>query len=279
VTEIAAAATPVFAELGNDKLISSLFHQTIAVLSGGGTHGAAGSNRANTIAARLLESHGAPPPDGIFLGDEALLSERLGCTRPALREALRVLADLSILKVRRGRGGGFTLVRPSQDAIVRRAFGLIASRHPTMAELVPALWALDLIRLRLAMRHLRRLEDQVRQRQCDELAALLTSGTEPVRWYHLQRALDRIANNGVLSVIAESFTYYLARLNQTDAIWREAIRRWNEIDASMHETESALIQALRADDAAAAEQIHLQQHNLISWVIDGPRLRGSLTTP
>jgi DNA-binding FadR family transcriptional regulator len=275
--EAALVAGPVLAELDAEVLVVSLYRQTIKMLSASKAPGLTSSNRARTIAARLLESHGPPPGSGIFLGDEALLSEKLGCTRPALREALRILADLSILKVRRGRGGGFTLVQPSPDAIVRRVFGLIAAQHVTRTELRPTLRALDLIRLRLAIRQLRLLDDQTRQLRCDKLASLLDKWSEPVRWFNLQRELDRIANNNIISILTESFIYYLARQDQTDAIWNAGTARCGEIDASLLATGGALVRALRESDYPEAERLHLIIHSRITWALNNPDIPGIMS--
>ena len=282
--EAAAAAGPVFTALGDKELVVCLYRQTIEMLSAGKTPGVSGTNRAETIAARLIESHGPPPENGIFLGDEARLSEELGCSRPALREALRILADLSILKVRRGRGGGFSLVQPSPDAIIRRVFGLIASQHLALAELVPSMWAQHLIQLRLAIRQLRLLDDRTRALRCDNLAALLDQGSEPARWFTLQRELGRIANNQFTGVLIDSFAYYLGRLNPTNASgsaasvsWSTAITRWNEIDAALLAMGRAFVQALRRGDYTEAERLHLDIHSRISLALHWPDWPGTVS--
>lgn len=272
-------AEPIFAAFGDEDLIVSLYRQTVEMLCTNKPPGAASTSRAETIAKRLIESNGPPPASGIFLGDEAQLSDKLGCTRPALREALRILADLSIVKVRRGRGGGFTLVQPSADFIVRRVFGLIASRHFTLPELLPTIWALNLIRYRLAVRNLRLLDDQARRQRCDELISLLDHGAEPARWHYFESAFDRIADNNIISLLHESFTYYLARLNQSSASWGHASARWSEIDATLLATEGALVQALRTGDYMEAERLHLMIHSHISWTLDCPDLPGTEPPP
>ncbi len=265
-----SAGEPVLAMLGDEELFVTLYRQTAALFSTGKTPGTANANRAMNISSRLLESHGPPPENGIFLGNEALLCEQLGCTRPALREALRLLGDLSILTVRRGRGGGFSLVQPSPDAMIRRLFGLFASRHLTLADLMPSVFGLYLIRLRLAMRNLQLLDDQTRQLRCGEIASVLHQYSEPVRWFRLQGELDRVCGNKFISILAESFTYYLARLNQTDESWNAAITRWNEIDAALLAAGSELVQALRDGNAAEAERLHQNMHDHISWALNCP---------
>lgn len=276
LNEAVSIAGPVFTAAGDKDLVVSLYRQAIERLSASSAPGMTGTNRAETIAARLIEQYGPPPVSGIFLGDEARLSEKLGCTRPALREALCILGDLSIIKVRRGRGGGFSLVRPSPDAIIRQVFGLIASQHLTLAELLPTIWALNLIRLRLAIRHLRLLDDRTRQLRCDELASHLNRWSEPSRWFNQQRELDRIANNIFISVLTEGFTYYLARLNQNAASWNEASARWSKIDATLLTTESGLAQALWKGDYMEAERLHLTIHSCISSALDCPDLPGTV---
>ncbi len=269
---VTTIAGPIFMALDNKALISSLFHRTIEILSSGKISGVTGSNRASVIAARLLEHHGPPPAGGIFLGDEASLSDRLDCTRPVLREALSVLTDLSILKVRRGRGGGFTLIQPSPDAIVRRVFGLIASRHLERTELLPSIRALDLIRLRLAIRRLGQMDDQARQSSCNRLASHLDQWSDPVRWFNLQLEIDRIADNSIISILMKSFLYFLARKDQTEALWSAGIVRCNEIDALSLATARTFIEALRQGDDLEAERLHLINLDRITWALQGPDL-------
>lgn len=271
------AAGPVLAMLGDEDLIVPLFRLTTESLSTGQTPGMTGTHRAMTIASRLLESYGPPPESGIFLGGEALLCERLGCTRPALREALRLLGDLSILTVRRGRGGGFSLVQPTSDAMIRRMFGLLASRRSTLANLIPSIWALNFIRLRLAIRNLQMLGSEARQLYCGGLETLLGQYAEPARWFQLQRELDRMCNNKFISILEESFTYYLARLNQTDESWSAAVARWSEIDATLLAVESGLVQALRDGNHAKAERLHHDMHGHISWALNCPALAHNVT--
>lgn len=276
--EAVSVAGPVLTALGDKDLFASLYGQTIEMLSASKAPGITGFNRAETIAARLIDNYGPPPADGIFLGDEARLSEKLGCTRPALREALRILSDLSIVKVRRGRGGGFSLVHPSPDAITRRLFGLMASKHLKLAELVPTIWALNLICLRLAIRHLRLMDEQTRQLHCDKMGFLLEQWSEPVRWFNLQVELDRIARNCITSVLTESFKYYLARLDQTNSQWSAASARWNEIDLSLLAIDRAFVQALRNGEYTEAERLHLTIHSRISWAFNYPDLPDTVIT-
>src|SRR2546422_3655014 len=60
-------------------------------------------------------------PDGDWLGSEDHLLERLGISRPTLRQAARVLEAEELLVVKRGLNGGLFARRPSTDAVARIA--------------------------------------------------------------------------------------------------------------------------------------------------------------
>lgn len=263
LAETTAVAEPIFAVLDENDLIVRLYRRTVNQLSTGTAPGARHAGRAGIIAEHLTRSREPVPENGIFLGDEAALCEKLDCTRPALREALRVLGDHAMLKIQRGRGGGFSLVRPSPSGTVRQLFGLLASRHQTLKEIVLAVSALNLIRLRLAGRKLSRLNYDVRKLHCNTLISSLDNSHEPHRWFRLHATFDQIANNAMISALADSFMAYHARLGPTHACY-------SEIDAPLRANEEAIIQALHKGDYVEAECRHLALHNQISKFLNCP---------
>ena len=57
--------------------------------------------------------------DGDYLGSEAELLERMGISRPTLRQAAKVVESDCLLSVRRGVNGGFYATRPSARHVVQ----------------------------------------------------------------------------------------------------------------------------------------------------------------
>ena len=257
LAETASVASPVLEMLDDENLITSLFRQTMAAFHARTAPGTRHSGRAGVIAAQMTQDQWPIPEHGIRLGDEAELCMKFNCTRATLREALHLLGDLAMIKVQRGRGGGSSLIRPTPDATVRRIFGLIAARHFTMREMIPSLWALNLIRFRLAVQRLRGLDDATRHQHCDMLASNWERWPEPKRWYNMQRNFSRIADSKIISAMSDSVTSYLSRLGPTGA-------KYDEIDASLREPGNALIQALRREDYTEAERMHLYIHDQIA---------------
>jgi DNA-binding FadR family transcriptional regulator len=257
LVETAAVAHPVLGMLEDGNVITQLFRQTEAMFRNRTAIGAEQDGRGRAIAARLIQLHGIIPENGVRLGDAFELCDKLGCTRPALREALRVLGDLAMIQVHRGRGGGYSLVRPSPDGTVRRIFGLIAARHITHDEMVPSLWALNLIRLRLAMRALARLDDQARERHCDMLESDYRNHSEPERWYNLQQNFGLIIKNQLVDVLTEGVMTYLSRV-------RPIQLTFDVINEPLFCVGIELIAALRSADYFEAERMHLLMHSQIS---------------
>lgn len=250
-------ANPILDTIHGDTLIIPLFRDMAAAFSVRVVPCNKHLGRAGTIAAQLAQCPWPIPEHGVRLGDEVELCEKLNCTRPALREALRLLDDLAMIKVKCGRGGGVSLVRPSPDGTVRRAFGLIAAMHLTLHGLLPSQWALNLIRLRLATRRLSAMDTQTRQRHCDAISSEVEKTSNSLRWHVLQQNLEQIADNKLISVLTECLLCYFARLGYTN-------EQYQEIDEALRHPGNMLVQALRNGEFAEAERIQLAIHDQIS---------------
>jgi DNA-binding FadR family transcriptional regulator len=264
--ETTRIAGPIIAALHDSDLAASLYRQSVSVFSNDKADGITGTNRAETIAARLVQQYSPIPECGVFLGGVAELSEKLGCTRPALREALGVLEDSSMLHIQRGRGGGATLVRPSFDGAVRRIFALIASQHLTLEGAVPAICALNRIRFRLITRQLCRMDDKTRRAKCDLLAELLERWPAADGWTNLQSELDRITNSKMVSVLAEGFGSYLARLGTIQVHYRE-------LENMSYTSGLAQVHALHSANYEEAERLQEDLHSRITRLLNCTDIR------
>jgi DNA-binding FadR family transcriptional regulator len=87
------------------------------------------------IAARELRDVILTCHDGEWLGSEADLVERLGVSRPTLRQVARLLESEELLVVRRGVNGGFFGRRPSTEAVARMASVYLRAEGTTVVDL------------------------------------------------------------------------------------------------------------------------------------------------
>src|SRR5579885_2375590 len=83
----------------------------------GGTDGPS----AVEVAAGALRGAALACADGERIGSEEDVLERIGVSRPTLRQAARLLESEELLVVRRGVKGGFFARRPTTDAVARMA--------------------------------------------------------------------------------------------------------------------------------------------------------------
>ncbi|MFD9663547.1 FadR/GntR family transcriptional regulator [Rhodococcus sp. NPDC059968] len=69
-----------------------------------------------------------------YLGSEDDLIERLGVSRPTLRQAARILEQENLLVVRRGVNGGLFCRRPDASAVTHATAVFLRSRHASVQE-------------------------------------------------------------------------------------------------------------------------------------------------
>lgn len=164
---------------------------------------------ATVIAARIIAQCRAQPERP--LGNEAELCESFAASRAIVRQALRILADLDMLSVKRGRGGGYLLKEPSPLGIIRHAFPLLAAQGSQHIETTQLMWSLNLANVRVAGGQLAEQTPDARAAACAELDALLARSEEPERFILLQQALSRIAASPLVDILARCIVSYQAR--------------------------------------------------------------------
>jgi DNA-binding FadR family transcriptional regulator len=260
LAETDLVAGPVFASLRQNDLIVRLYNGTRDLMTAGQDAQTIPAGRARIIAAQIIRQHDHIPEFGQFLGDESKLCEQLDCSRRVMREALRILNDLAMLRVRRGRAGGYSLIQPSSGAAVRHIFGLLAARHQTLRDIWPAVEALNLIRLRLSLQRLGDLDGQTKSRCHDIIMSVLRERREPERWFALYSRFDLITDNKMISALARGFLAYQARLGLSEA-------NYNDVEHAMKAAEEALVHALWNGDAPAAEHYHREIHAQLSRLL------------
>jgi GntR family transcriptional regulator, transcriptional repressor for pyruvate dehydrogenase complex len=73
-------------------------------------------------------------PDGEWLGSEDDVLDRLGVSRPTLRQAARLLEAEELLVVRRGLNGGLFTRRPTTDVVARMASVYLRAAETTVVD-------------------------------------------------------------------------------------------------------------------------------------------------
>src|SRR5580692_5214132 len=77
-------------------------------------------------------------PVGEVLGSEAALMERYGVSRAVFREAVRLVENQQVARMRRGPGGGLVVTEPTVEAIIDAAALYLYRVHTSLDELFEA---------------------------------------------------------------------------------------------------------------------------------------------
>ena len=75
-------------------------------------------------------------PPGTLLGQEEELPQRLGISRPTLRQAAALLGQEQLMDVRRGPGGGYFTTRPDISAVAYMAAIWLQLEHVAIGEIL-----------------------------------------------------------------------------------------------------------------------------------------------
>jgi len=90
-------------------------------------------------AAEALRALALAKQDGDFLGSEEDLIQRLGVSRPTLRQASAQVAQEHLISIRRGMGGGYFARRPESIGVSRIAALYLQSRQASFVEIAVAM--------------------------------------------------------------------------------------------------------------------------------------------
>lgn len=90
-------------------------------------------------AAKVLRSFALAKKDGDFLGSEEDLIQRLGVSRPTLRQASAQVVQEHLISIRRGMGGGYFARRPESAGVSRIAALYLQSRNASFVEIAVAM--------------------------------------------------------------------------------------------------------------------------------------------
>lgn len=201
--------------------------------------------RANALAMEMIErSRKCGAPD---LGNEASLCDEYDMSRSLVRQALRVLQDLDMIEVRLGRGGGYTLKKPSPIGIIRQFFVWLAARNCDPFALNELMWDLNSANLRSAGEKLAAMPPAERHAHCDRIDRFIgSSPAGPARFICLQQQLAGLADCPMIDTLARCVVSYQAR-SYGDLFEEDSCP---EFEAMEH----LIVAALRRGDLDAAER-------------------------
>jgi len=112
-----------------------------------------GTRLAQSLVSQLIDDiRAADWVEGTNLGSEAELIERFGVGRNVLREAMRVLEQQGIAKMRMGRGGGLVITSPEATSTAHALEMYLASRNVSGEHILEAKREVELTCVRLAAR-------------------------------------------------------------------------------------------------------------------------------
>ena len=97
------------------------------------------SESAVSQAAAALRAFALAKQDGDFLGSEEDLIQRLGVSRPTLRQASAQVVQEHLISIRRGMGGGYFARRPESTGVSRIAALYLQSRQASFVEIAVAM--------------------------------------------------------------------------------------------------------------------------------------------
>jgi DNA-binding FadR family transcriptional regulator len=204
---------------------------------------------AHELAAMLLQERFA---EGTILSPENDLMKKLGCSRTALRGALRLLENWGLITVQPGRNGGPITRRPRPDDLRAGLAALIHSREASLADLMTARRAIDPLIASQAALH--RSEQHV-----TALRATITNAYQGIASREqfatanadFHRLLSEAAGLAVLGVFLSALT----------SVGDEAIRRVAPSDEARRlrviRAHEKVVEAIARSDAAASESAML----------------------
>jgi GntR family transcriptional repressor for pyruvate dehydrogenase complex len=188
------------------------------------------------------------------LPNEAALATQFGVSRPTIREALRALSAMSLIRTTKGANGGSFVTVPTVDHIsefMRANITLLSqSELVSLDEFLEARELLEVPAARLAAR--RRTEADLDKMRAAIPGGPLDLGTEEQFIYNkdFHSALVIASGNTLLSICAQPVFSVLQTNLKRSTLGRRFHRR-------VHEDHRALVASVEAgDEAASAEQMH-----------------------
>ena len=136
------------------------------------------------------------------LPNETELMALFDVSRPVVREALRILESESLIKVKRGAGGGARVRRPDIGVAARHTGLLLQLEGTTLADLFEARQLIEPAAVRrLATVRPEGAIDRLKQRHAEELAVIDDLGAYPIAATMFHEDLIDLAGNKTLAIL------------------------------------------------------------------------------
>jgi DNA-binding FadR family transcriptional regulator len=210
------------------------------------------ANRALLIARRIIDAARKCEwsDDGVRLGTLDELIEQHASGRPVLLQALRILEDLEMVRVQRGRGGGFLLRKPTPGAIVRAVFPHLRLRRFPLRWSEDLIWSINTINaVAVAQRPggqaLRALDQAIRAVRPEQFQ----QGDFSLQ-VRIWRTLADLQGNQVLHVLIRSLFYF--QIHSGLAVWPEMPVAQSQ---RLHALTQVLVDAINSANPAAVNAI------------------------
>jgi GntR family transcriptional repressor for pyruvate dehydrogenase complex len=206
--------------------------------------------------------------DGEWLGWEDDLVERLGVSRPTLRQAARLLEAEELLVVKRGTNGGLFARRPTTDAVARMASVFLRAEGTTVLDLARSWFLLLEQSARLAAEH---DDPLVRASLVAEVAEIRRSVPEGdrdamfVATYAFSLELADLSRSPTLRLFTRVLSTLIA---EAPADLRPIEALDEQLGGPARHTFERVAEAIRDGDAArAAKNVRVHADLMIQWLI------------
>ncbi|MDB5474281.1 MAG: transcriptional regulator, GntR family [Devosia sp.] len=189
---------------------------------------------------------------------ERELAQKLGVSRPSLREVMRALDLLGVVEIRPGQG---TFIRRPDLSILQDFFGLVLAMEPTLYEhLMETRIALECRAIRLACRQ-GNPEDHARLSEA--LHRIRNTVDDPNMGaeadFDFHAAIVRASQNQVLLLMHEAIA---AQLRRSHHERRESLRGTSETQMLLTEDHVRIYDAIRTGDPERAEMVLKEHYSL-----------------
>lgn len=184
--------------------------------------------------------------DRMRLSPEPEFARQLGVSRYHLREALRLLEQDGLVKVRSGRNGGIFLIVPGYDILARAFTGILSRKGTTLADLLTARLVIEPNAAELAATN-------ATDEELSEIAAIVDNEAEAGEYRGDLNSLFHVrvtegSHNDTLLLMMRSIESMVHDLD----LMMMKLPAWDPIDSS-HRAHRAILRALCSRDGAKAK--------------------------
>ena len=213
-----------------------------------------------TVVEILREEILARNEAGWLIGLEEELQERMGVSRPTLRQALRVLESQGLVEVRRGVRGGLYGCVPNSESVARNASVYLRSRGTSASELMVAQSAIFASMMWMAVNHPDRGSLQIWMREQDAKGEYTPRRALEVSFEFMLR-ISALAENKALRLFQEVL-YDLAQGPYNVGIFSVDVR----VDHTLTYLRRLAAMIAEGDGRGAIAEIDKNTRTILDWI-------------